>query len=240
MKRTIPELWVEQYALGELSPERRAQVEEALGDTLQARVDAIRRTDAEMLKALPPRVFASRVQVSRPSPVRWKLWVPVLAAAVGLLVVAPTVLQGTGTTTEITRAKGDAMLQVHRQVGQRTEALRDGDAAVAGDVLQVAYTAGGAEFGAIGSVDGNGVLTWHLPLHGSHAVKLQGGAGVPLAESYELDDAPDRERFFFVTSPGDFPLDDVEAAVKDWAGGELELVPPLSTTVFTVEKGGIP
>ncbi|MCA9568895.1 MAG: ActD protein, partial [Myxococcales bacterium] len=89
------------------------------------------------------------------------------------------------------------------------------------------------------SIDGSGVITWHLPIRGRSAVVLQPGSGVPLAESYELDDAPDHERFFFVTSPADFDLAEVEDAVRSWGTHEdLELDAPLRATVFTVDKGG--
>jgi hypothetical protein len=237
MNRRIPDLWLEQYALGELSVERRRIVEETLGDALPGELARIQASNEAILADLPPRVFASRVRTSA-APRRASVWlVPILAAAVALLVAAPLALRDTGPTVEVTRAKGSAMLQVHRQVGDDAEPLASGDLAEAGDVLQVSYTSGGAEFGAIGSIDGNGVVTWHLPLRGHRSVTLLAGNGVPLAQSYELDDAPDRERFFFVTSPAPFTLDAVEEAVVDWeVGTELQLIAPLRTTMFTVRK----
>lgn len=242
MRRTIPDLWVEQYALGELSDARRRQVEEALGESLPARLEALRTSDEAVLAGLPPRVFASRVAAAGHAPPtrRWRALVPVAVAALALGAALP-LLQSDGDGLEITRAKGAPMLQIHRRLGDDAELLRDGDVARPGDVLQVSYTSGGAEFGAVGSLDGNGVITWHLPLNGERSAHLQPGSAVPLAESYELDDAPRHERFFLVTSPGDFRLEDVEDAVRDWEeGADLELIPPMKATVFEVSKGGVP
>lgn len=239
MNRTIPELWLEQYALGELSEERRVQVETALGEELPAALERIAASNQAVLKGLPPRVFASRVALAAPSRRSpWRLVVPVLAAA-AVLLAAPALLPiaDPGSGLEVTRMKGDAMLQVYRRTADGGEPLKSGDVAGAGEVLQVSYTSGGAEFGAIGSIDGRGVITWHLPLRGHRSVVLQQGSGVPLSSSYELDEAPDAERFFFVTSPADFDLDEVEDSVEKWERGtDLQLVAPLRSTVFTVRK----
>lgn len=242
MKRVIPELWVEQYALGELPDARRREVEEALGEELPARLEALRQSDEAVRSGLPPRVFASRVQATTRRPHR-SVWLGALATvlAAALVVAVLPVDSVPPEGVEITRAKGRPMLQIHRRIGLDAEPLRHGGVAHPGDVLQVSYTSGGAAFGAVGSLDGNGVLTWHLPLDGERSVRLESGSGVPLAESYELDDAPDHERFFLITGPVAFDLPDLEPTLRDWRhGSELRLNAPLRGTVFEVAKGGAP
>ena len=254
-RNAIPELWLEQYALDELAPERRAEVEQALSvdPTIQERLDAIRSSNEAVLKAMPPRVFAAavderaRTRGANPASNRrlWSLATPVLLAAVALFVAVPVAVTTLGPGTEgpggeVVRAKGDPMVFVHRQLDRgEPEKLGEGDEVGEGDVLQVSYTAAGAEFGAIFSVDGRGTVTWHLPSNGRHASRLQEGAGVPLDHAYEIDDAPRFERFVLVTGPDDFDLEPVEEAARAWGGdGEIRLDAPLRATLLTLRKEG--
>ncbi len=248
----VPELWLEQYALDELPPARRDRIERALADdpALQERLDAIRTSNEAVLKAMPPRVFAAAVDQrarTTPNPATnrrlWSFAAPALLAAVALFVAVPVAVNtmGPGASDpglEDVRAKGDPMVFVHRQLDRgEPEQLGDGDVVGEGDVLQVSYTASGAEFGAVFSVDGRGTVTWHLPSNGRHATRLQEGAGVPLDHAYEIDDAPRFERFVLVTGPDDFDLRPVEDAAQDWGGtGEIQLDAPLRATLLTLRK----
>jgi hypothetical protein len=85
------------------------------------------------------------------------------------------------------------------------EPLARGDKVTQGDVVQLAYNAMGATHGVIFSIDGRGTVTLHFPSErtGSTALKAKGANALDF--SYELDDAPRFERFFFVTS--DKPVD---------------------------------
>jgi len=245
MTRRIPDLMLERYVLGELDEATRRQIDARVDvdAELAERVDRIRASDAEVLARMPARVFAVAVEqrAASQSPVRkgfrWAVLAPLLVAAAAMMVAIPAYRGLSSPGTEVVRAKGDPMVFVHRQGTADPEKLRDGGAARRGDVLQISYTASGAEFGAIASVDGRGTLTWHLPGNGRNAVRLQGGAGVPLDHAYELDDAPDFERFVFITGPDRFELDDLSQVLHSWSGrGPLELDPPLRSTVFSVSK----
>lgn len=238
----IPVLRIEQYALGELSEAQAADLEATLGrEVLQQKVQAIQASNAEVLAKMPPRVFAAAVdqrsRVADGPQVRWWMAAVPVAALLTAVVVGPRLVGelGTGDGLEITREKGAPSLHVYKQSKAGPEHLDRGDAAAPGDVLQLSYAGSGAEFGAVVSIDGNGVVTWHLPRSGSRAVRLNTGT-VPLDHSYTLDDAPDFERFVFVTGPADFDLGDVEDALYRWDGGDLELDPMLSATVFSVDK----
>jgi hypothetical protein len=130
--------------------------------------------------------------------------------------------------------------------------LSDGSAAVAGDVLQIKYSAGRGTFGAIVSLDGRGTITWHLPSTesggpiGARSPRLEEG-GVILPAAYELDNAPYFERFFLVTSDTEFNLDAVATALRDLSvsgraeAGILSLPAGLACKAFLVHKtGGMP
>lgn len=246
MSARVPDLLVERLAAGALEPSRAAEVRarlEAEEGGLE-RLDALKADGEALLARVPPRVFAARVEQrarAEAPRVRWGFALgPALAVALAAVVVTPRILTPTDPVEfDGVRAKGSPQLQVHR-LGDEAP-LPDGAPARSGDLLQVSYTASGAAYGAILSVDGRGTVTWHLPGRGARATRLLPGGGVPLENSYELDDAPSFERFVFVTGSYDFPLDRVEAEVQAWTSGDVEdlaLDPSLRATVFTVDKEG--
>ena len=64
-------------------------------------------------------------------------------------------------------------------------------------------------------MDGNGALTLHMG-NGEKAVELAPGKMNSLPFAYKLDDAPYFEKFFFVTSPMEFTVEesDVDKLLK--------------------------
>ena len=143
------------------------------------------------------------------------------------------------------RAKGlQPHLQVFRKRGDDAERLADGDGVEAGDVLQLRYVATDTNaFGAIVSIDGRGEVTRHLPVAGARAEALEVGKAIALPHAYELDDAPDFERFVFITADRPFEIALILGAARDTAKGgarartaALDLPPVLSQSSFVVEK----
>ena len=137
------------------------------------------------------------------------------AAAVLLTVSLLLVRERIVTGRDTVRLKGLATaLSAWRKTGDGAERLADGAAARAGDVIQLSYLAAGARYGVILSIDGRGVVTFHLPegWEGGTARSpaLDGSGEITLASAYELDDAPAFERFFLVY--GDDPFDVSDAA----------------------------
>ena len=86
------------------------------------------------------------------------------------------------------------------------EILQDGEKVGEGDTLQIGYVAAGQAYGVILSVDGRGTVTVHLPSASSVAQPLDQEGIVLMPFAYQLDDAPEFERFFFVTSKEEFDL----------------------------------
>lgn len=106
-------------------------------------------------------------------------------------------------------------LLLYRKRASEVEQLADSSVAYTGDLIQIFYRAAGKPFGVIVSVDGRGTVTQHLPASGARAVRLVQGDPVPLDYSYELDDAPKWERFYFLTADMSFDVRDVAQAAKD-------------------------
>lgn len=103
--------------------------------------------------------------------------------------------------------KGDPVLSIDRVHDGRPQRMSHGGTVAAGELLQITYNAKGAQQGVVVSVDGAGVATLHFPTSELDDARLAHGGPIPLPASYELDDAPGFERFFFVTvDAGEPPL----------------------------------
>jgi hypothetical protein len=257
-KQKVSDLTLEQFHLGELSPSQERRVREELDrdDDLRNRLAAIVQSDEEIRAAYPAeRIVPLIRQRAYPQPrpgrddrrpgsrrlptLAWA--VPVAAVALVLLAL-PLMLRPSSET----RLKGAGPhLTVFRKTPAGAEELRAGSLARQGDVLQLTYVAAGARYGVIFSVDGRGALTWHLPAasNGGSAPALNTRGAEPLANAYELDDAPGFERFLFVFSSSPFPVAEVQAAASRLAGqkkADAALVLPrgLGEFSFLVTKPG--
>lgn len=112
---------------------------------------------------------------------------------------------GAGVLASAERAKGSgAHLFVYLKDGNKAIQLDSGAKVKEGDMLQLSYVSGGAQYGAILSIDGKGTVSFHYPESGGTSAKLQDGGEIPLDFAYQLDNAPNFERFFFITGPKPF------------------------------------
>lgn len=261
---------LERYLLGELPEGRMAHIRAQVqaDPALQARLDELEADNRRTLAAHPPqwavpelerRLRVDRVarQVAAEQRRRERGWsfgpwaaVAAAAAAIALVIALGPLDSGTdptpipGTHDDGIRAKGlRPHLQLHRQIDGGAEALDLGAVAHGGDVLQVSYVAAERTHGVILSIDGAGAVTLHHPATTDGSTALKPGGTVALAHAYRLDDAPDFERFFFVT--GARPLDVgrvVEAAERlahdpdEALGGELPLGDDLEQSTFLLKK----
>lgn len=224
-ERRTPDVLVEQLALGELSPERKAEVLRALEAEPggMERLTRIAASNAEILERHPPGRVARGILLRsepgrRPARTAWLLVPAVAAAVVAVVLVARPVhratLDGPGPAGPgVTRVKGDPRIVIDRKVDGGTEELERGGPAQAGDLLQLGYVPAGARHGVIVSVDGLGAVTLHLPKAPAESTQL--GSGVQrLPFSYELDQAPGFERFILVTSERPIDVAAVLEAVR--------------------------
>ena len=115
-----------------------------------------------------------------------------------------------------TRIKGlDARMEVWKKTPTGIVQLNDLDSVGEGDEIQLRYAVPEKCFGLLFSMDGNGALTLHMG-DGVKAVELAPGKMNSLPFAYKLDDAPYFEKFFFVTSPKEFAVEenDVDKLLK--------------------------
>jgi hypothetical protein len=119
---------------------------------------------------------------------------------------------------DTTRIKGmQEGLYIYRKTDRGPEELRNGSAAKANDLLQVAYISTDRPYGVIVSIDGRGVVTLHYPHEGHASPKLELNRKVLLPRAYQLDDAPGFERFFYISSKTPLSAGSVMAAARELA-----------------------
>lgn len=225
MKTNPVKRWeLERYLLGELPSKRMDEIKKLseADSKLREELASLKRSNDELLKQYPAEAVVPQIKAKLETgsedrarqPVLFKRLLyaaPVFAAA---LIVLFIVFQNPGGRTvpdikglEGTRIKGTENIDktkphilVHRKVDDTVELLENGDKAIAGDLLQIAYVSVGAPYGVIFSIDGRGVVTLHYPEAKDKDPALDQNERTLLSTSYELDDAPDFERFFFITS----------------------------------------
>jgi len=119
---------------------------------------------------------------------------------------------------DTTRGKGSGpRLVAYRQVGEGAEPLHAGSRARALERVQLGYDAAGRPFGVIVSIDGVGVVTLHHPTWDDEVPELKAHGTRFLPFSFELDDAPGFERFFFVSADEPFEVEAILAAAHQLA-----------------------
>lgn len=108
------------------------------------------------------------------------------------------------------RTKGSFLpLNIYIDDSNNISKLKNNDSVKQGDKVQISYNAMEYKYGIIFSVDGNMCVTNHF---GSDfkAEKLDNSKEIFLDYSYEFDNAPLFENFFFVTDNEYFELSDLE------------------------------
>ncbi len=227
--KPISDWWLEQYLQGDCPPERAEVIRVALEQDpeLQARLQALEASNRDILFTHPPAKMADKIarragrhekgRQSQRFSFTWAASLASVVVVVAALFISYPYLGGPngGDSGEIIYTKGlEAHLVIFRKLAAGNEQLNEATLVRAGDVLQLSYVAGAGRFGVIVSLDGNGTVTRHYPARGKQAVELNAQGAQLLDFAYELDDAPDFERFFFVTSEQPFAVQDVLNAAQ--------------------------
>lgn len=200
----------------------------------------------EMVRSIERRLEREKpVRTPFPAAVPARM-LPLLAAAllavmVGAFAFRPQVSGRAVPGTE--RIKGmEPVLSIFRAEGGDVRMLEGDERARAFDLLQLEYNGAGYPYGTIFSIDGRGVITLHYPASAALSTRLEKGT-VLLPYSYQLDDAPGFERFFFVASKEEFSPGDVLEAARSLAekesgarGGRLELPGDFVQSSVTILK----
>jgi hypothetical protein len=247
-QKPVSDWRLERLAQGELDETARRDLESKLGkEETAARLEQLRASNEETLQRLPPEVVGAsirrRLQERRPRRAMWVMALLPVAAAAGLWAGLAPRFASDPSDPEYIGTKGATHLYAYRAAAPGSKPAKLGPSARVRphDVLQLAYTAGEARFGAVLSVDALGVVTVHLPSNGADAVALAGTGETNLPQAYELDDAPGFERFFLVTAPKPFTLSPVLDAARALAKSgardrSLSLAPGLSQESLLLEK----
>jgi hypothetical protein len=237
-KEAISEYYLERYALGELPEEEEEEIRQWTSSMpeIQAALEEIRSSNREILSLYPPQTVKASIstwQDDRPKELFPKKRILAISAAVSafliLLLVLPLLKQKPPIVypdleQDNTTVKGiptvdlsKTQLLVYRKIQDQVEMMSDGEYARMGDLLQLAYVAVEDPYGIILSIDGRGVITLHLPDSEQKSTKLEGKKQFFLPNAIELDDAPDFERFFFLTSKSPIDVEEVLQEAQDLA-----------------------
>jgi hypothetical protein len=229
-------LQLARYHTGELEGAERTELEtwladhpegQAFLDTLEAARAEVTPLDAKALRRraaqLPDEVPETPQPANRPLP--WRLLIPLLAAALALLLVLPVVLspdQVVVDDPDVIRIKGDEALVVY-QLKSSGLVPYDGKALGSGDVLGFRVNPAGHGEVVLMSVDGAGTVTVFYPVEGETVQELPAEAtDVPLPLTVTLDGAPGPEVFVavFDTTPSQAR----DEAERTWQAGGAEAV----------------
>jgi len=251
---------LERYLLGELPPSRMEEIAKLVQENpdIKKEIDYLEQANAEILRQHPPETMLPGIlkqyeENMRQAQIREKTRsvrlkrliyaAPVLACAFILLFV---VFFNNGTTPDSTRIKGEESLDftktqiiIYRKSDSEIELLKNGDPAKAGDLLQLAYVPAGKTFGVIFSIDGSGTITLHHPESKDDSSVLKQEKKNLLLSSYELDNAPDFERFFFITAMEEIEVQSImnkaeELALSSASAKTKNLELPESFSQFSV------
>lgn len=253
----VPEWKLERYVLGELPESEMQMIQNELktDSSLKERYNAIIESDKEIRDMLPPLRFEEAAVKEQQSSVLDVLserikeffYIPNFQAvgALGALLIAFVLI--TVVTKENSldpqndgiRTKSSTNLRIYRNEKPESVRLDSGDVASEGDLLQIRYMAHKVTYGFIFSVDGNGLLTRHFPATGDMAEKVVQDKLTSLQESYQLDNAPYFEKFYFVTSNNSFSLNEIERSAELMirkGSDSLRLPSGIWQTMFELKK----
>jgi hypothetical protein len=221
-KLDIPDLKLEQYLLGELdTPEMEHITAQCSKDEqLQNRIETLSQIEKEFADKYPLDWFLRRVshnniqpEITKPS-FRLAL-MPIVCTLLLFPLAYFYISMSKNSGSPMIRSKGDAFFfTVYRKTALGHDLLPDGSVVREKDLLQIEYTADTPLlYGLIVSLDGNGHITIHFgDENGSAEQLLERNKMLPF--SYELDNAPGFEKFFFIAGKNRFSLNDCISICK--------------------------
>jgi len=217
------DFFLEKMLHAEISPDRRSELEK--DPEVQERLEALKKSDTAILEQYPAHAMTNkileRLENGREGSILIKrrrfstfvrkiqLVFPVAAVVLILFLVLPLVKQQESVInvhnggTE--RLKGAPHIRIYRKRGTQGELLKEGSTIQANDRLQISYLSYNRAHGMIFSVDGRNSITLYFPRKVGGSTLLKAKKEQLLPYSYEVDNAPNYERFIFITS--DKPID---------------------------------
>ena len=222
----IPDLMLEQYVLGELSKDKSLMIQQLLLESidLRARLDEIKKSNKAFSLPLNHARVNHESKKIKENFSGFKQFVHnkgfrLAFVSCFLVLIASPFLKPVPNSdmayveldsANVIRLKGiQPQLQIFRKRGLEIEQLFNKDYVRSSDSLQLSYIGAGDKFGVIFSVDGGGGVTLHYPESASKSPRIKSNSVTPLPYAYDLDNAPDFERFFLVTSKNQLDVDEI-------------------------------
>lgn len=226
-KLQISQLLIERYSCNEVTPAEKERIERALAsdEKLRESLQLLQNSTNEVQKQWPVDLMVREIKLrahsqdvtermnragkSKSLYAKKGILMAAGSSIMALLLVSAGILytnlflNDSKLVGEITRIKGQRpYLTVYRETAGGYEMLPDKAVLYEGDRIQLGYVSAGKKYGFIFSVDGSGNISTHFPDEDSTTMKdtLQSGREHLLSFSFELDEAPGFERFFFITS----------------------------------------
>jgi hypothetical protein len=199
---------------------------------IQKRIAAMKKSDKDFLEKYPPDKWIFSImkryqeEISRKPgfpPIRMPLikWVACLTSSLLIICAVMILVFNPNKNTSDSRAKGNEYqptfkptLNIYRKRDGQIVKIKNGSYAKAGDLLQITYTAPEKTYGVILSLDGRGTVTLHFPSISENSTLLRSNGENFLSNSFQLDDAPEFERFFFITSNTRIDINDIFHKVR--------------------------
>lgn len=217
MKKNVPLIYLEQLYLNELSQEK---AEGIIDTSLDDSFKNIELSNKEILEQYPPSFikekiirrldFENRSKHKKPFSRSHILKFAPIAAALLILTLNLTGPGNNQQVDDIIRPKGlTPQLSVYIEENNSPEELFNNDFVSESDLIQLTYNAAGNRYGVIFSIDGRGVITLHYPKDKNSTPLIDPNGSHALPFSYELDDAPGFERFFFISSKQEFDINTI-------------------------------
>ncbi len=260
IKGIIPDLMLEKYLLKELSINECNEIEKILKTNVkeQLRFEELKKSNDEILERFPSRKMSSEIKKRYERELessgtkfirekKFKFTHALGALAFLIILIFPIKMYiSDKSDIEITREKGlNPHILVYRKKSGNVELLRKDSVAKEGDLIQISYIAANHKYGTILSVDGNKNITLHFPADTNDDQKLEQKKEAFLKHSYELDNAPKIEKFYFFSSNKKLNIKDIKKSIQDLIKNsnnisniKIKLSPDIKTSTFTLKKKG--
>jgi hypothetical protein len=214
---------LERYKLKEMTAEEKTMIETALSadPELAETLVQLNQSDMELRQKYAAGMMVPRIQMrsrqSGQAPLVWGL----CAAALFLVIALPFLFffKDRIAAPKPDRLKGSTSLRVYLKTDTPEGSLPLADHAVLheGNTIQLAYMINEERYGVIFSIDGRSVVTVHYPYSPGQSTRLIPGKQIALDDAYTLDDAPNYELFFFVTSNQPLNVEEVLRSAQELA-----------------------
>ncbi len=214
------DLELEQYLLGELDDARVQKLKQQLATdpALRQRFEKLQKENKDIIYDKKAMGVLQNLRQQ-----------PAAKAKTGLLTLRPALAVATLLVAVVAgrllffqpepfeRTKGDSSgLVFFKKSASGAQQLGQTEKVSSGQTLQISYRAPAGHYGFIFSIDGSGKVTPIYP-ETQTAHQLQGGSLKSLDFGYQLDQAPEFERFFLVTAETKFSINTILAQAASLA-----------------------